>query len=104
MAFEIYRPRKGKKEKQAIVSISRNSLVLNKFAREQLNSDSVDLAYDAETNRIKISPSSDGFVINKTKVHAADFFAHFSIEEKGKFETEYNKDNQSIYVDLDKSI
>lgn len=104
MAYEIYRPRKGKKEKSAIVSLSRNSLVLNKFAREQLNSDNIDLAYDAETNTIKISPSRDGLVMKKTKVHAAGFFTHFGIEVKGKFEAEYNKDNHSLYVDLGKGI
>lgn len=104
MAFEIYKPRKGKKEKHAIVSLSRNSLVLNKYARDQLNSNNIDLAYDPETNKIKISPSKDGLVMNKTKVYAAGFFTHFNIEEKGKFKAEFNKDTLSLFVDLDKSL
>ena len=107
MKFEVYMPRKGKhgkKEKQAIVSLSRNSLVLNKFAREQLNSANIELAFDPETNKVRISPSEDGPGIKKTKVPASGFFKYFGIKEKGKFAAEYDQEDNALYVNLNQSL
>ena len=109
MAFEVYTPRKGKqsigkKEKQAVVSLSRNSLVLNKLAREQLNSTNIEFAFDPVTNKIRISPSDDGQSIKKTKVPAVGFFKYFGIEDKGKFAAEYDHEENALYVDLNQSM
>ena len=105
MTFEIYTPRRGKQsngKKQAIVSLSRNSIVLNKLAREQLNATNIELAYDPDTNKIRISPSEEGMDMKKTKVYAAGFFKRFDIKDRGKFAADY--DQGALYVDLNQSL
>lgn len=104
MAFEVYKPRGERAEKLAIVSLSKNSLVLNKVAREKLNTDKIELAYDRDTNKIRIRASEDGQTMKKTKVFAKGFFNHFDLNKKGKFAAEYDQDENALYVDLAKSL
>lgn len=102
MPFEIYKPRGERVAKQMIVSLSKNSIVLNKIAREQLNSSSIELAYDRDTNLIRIKPSDDGQNLKKTKVFARGFFNQFNINKKGRFAAEF-KEN-ALYVDLNNNL
>jgi hypothetical protein len=85
MAFEVYRPRGEKTEKVPVVSLSRTSIVLNNVAREKLNSPIIELAYDKDTNTMRIKATERGMTIKKTKVFGKGFFNQFGITKKGKF-------------------
>ena len=56
MAFEVYKPRGEKAPKQPLVSLSKNSIVLNKISREKLKAEVVELAFDNETNTLGLKP------------------------------------------------
>jgi len=101
MAFEVYKPRGEKMEKIPLVSLSKNSIVLNKTSREKLQTENVELAYDRETKTIRIKAVAEGQVIRKTKLFARGFFKHFGINEKGKFPAEYNAEESALYVKLE---
>jgi hypothetical protein len=101
MAFEIYKPR-VKREEKSIVSLSKNSIVLNKIAREKLNASSIELAYDRDTNLIRIKHSEDGQTVKKTKVFARGFFNQFNITKKGRFAAEFEEG--ALFVDLNKNL
>ncbi len=102
MAFEVYKPRGEKQEKQPVVSLSKTSIVLNNVAREKLNTDRIELAYDPETDmiRIKAAENSSGMEVKKTKVFGKGFYNQFNIKKKGKFEAQYNKEENALYVQL----
>ncbi|OPY58950.1 MAG: hypothetical protein A4E55_00556 [Pelotomaculum sp. PtaU1.Bin035] len=102
MAFEIYKPRGERVPKLPLVTISKNSMVLNKHAREKLCAEKVELAYDSETNTIRVKATEDGQNIKKTKVFSRGFFNHFGIAAKGKYQAEYNEKERALYVNLDK--
>lgn len=93
MSFEVYTPRRGggksvaRAKKVPVVRLSKTSLVLNKWAREALGSQSIELAYDAETNTIRIAPNGS-IPLKKTKVFAKGFFNAFSIKMSGSFPVE----------------
>lgn len=100
MAFEIYEIYHDNNGKLAIVSISRNYLALNKVAREKLNCDLLELAFDRESNIIRIRPSVDGKIVRKTKIYAKYFFKHFGIDNRGKYKAKYDQNENTLYVDL----
>ena len=102
MAFEVYKPRGERVPKLPLVTLSKNSIVLNKYAREKLNVDKVELAFDRETNTIGIRGTEDGQNIKKTKVFGRGFFNHFNISAKGKFYAKYDEKENSLYVNLDR--
>ncbi|MDD4170255.1 MAG: hypothetical protein PHD36_08420 [Desulfotomaculaceae bacterium] len=102
MAFEIYKPRGERVPKLPLVTFSKNSIVLNKHAREKLNAEKVELAYDSETNVVRIKASDEGQNIKKTKVFGRGFFNHFDIEIKGKFLADYDENERALYVSLNK--
>jgi hypothetical protein len=103
MAFEIYHPRMRAKEKSKpiIVKLSKTSFVINKVAREQLNApEFIELAFDKDTNTIRIKPSTGGNAVKKTKVLAPGFFKQFEISVTGNYFAEYNQDENALYVKL----
>jgi len=105
MAFEIYHPRTRAKEKSKpiIVRLSKTSLVLNKTAREQLNTpEYIELAFDKDTNTIRIMPTTmaGGSALKKTKVLVPGFFKEFDISAPGAYFAEYNQDENALYVKL----
>jgi hypothetical protein len=100
MAFEVYKPRGEKVDKIPLVSLSKNSIVLNKTSREKLNAESIELAYDGDTNMIRIKSSPDGQTLKKTKVFAKGFFNHFGISKKGKFAANYDEAENALFVEL----
>ena len=103
MAFEVYKPRGERSEKSPLVSLSKNSLVMNNIAREKLNEPAVvELSYDKEKNTIRIKPSRDGLNVKKTKVFAKGFFNYFGISNKGRFSAVYNEVENALYVDINK--
>lgn len=100
MAFEVYKPRGERVEKFSLVTLSKNSIVLNKHAREKLQAEKVELAYDRESGMLRIKASDDGQMIKKTKVFARGFFNHFGINKPGKYTAKYNADENALYADL----
>lgn len=102
MAFEIYKPRGELVPKLLLVTISKNSIVLNKYAREKLNVDKVELAFDPASHVIRIKASNGGQNIKKTKVFGRGFFNRFGITAKGKFQAEYDEKENALFVDVEK--
>ncbi|HBV98049.1 MAG: hypothetical protein JL50_00920 [Peptococcaceae bacterium BICA1-7] len=101
MSFEVYRPRGERAEKKPVVSLSKTSVVLNNVAREKLGSSRVELAYDKQSNVIRIKGATEGGIeLKKTKMFGKGFFNKFGITQKGKFEAEYNPDEDALYVKL----
>lgn len=98
--FEIYKPRSEKAEKTPLVSLSKNSIVLNKTSREKLNAENIELAFDRDTNTLRIKASPDGQTLKKTKMFARGFFNHFGINQKGKFPARYDEVENALYVEL----
>jgi len=103
VGFEVYRPReREKKEKTATVSFSKNSIVLNKVARERLNSSEVELAFDNNSKTVRIKEVHDGdmprMAIKKTKIYGKGFFKFFDIKPKGKCEAKFEDTDKSLYV------
>jgi len=103
MAFEVYKPRGERTPKLPLVTFSKNSIVLNKHAREKLNSEKIELAYDRETNTVRIKATEDGQNIKKTKVFSRGFFNHFDISVKGKYPAKYEEKENALYVNLNES-
>ena len=104
MAFEIYKPRGEKAGKLPLVSLSKNSIVLNKISRAKLNAEKVELAYDGNANVIRIKASDEGQLMKKTKVFARGYFNHFGINKTGRFKAEYNQEENALYVDISQNL
>lgn len=101
LAFEVYKPRGEKTEKAPVVSFSKSSIVLNNVAREKLNSQNVELAYDDETKMVRIrAVENGGMQIKKTKVFGKGFFKHFGINPQGKCEASFNEQERALYVNI----
>lgn len=101
MAFEVYRPRGEKTEKKAIVSLSKTSIVLNNVAREKINSDHIELAFDPQKKTMRIRGLSEGGMqIKKTKVFGKGFFNQFDLSVKGKFIAEYDPTENALFIKL----
>ncbi|OPY57303.1 MAG: hypothetical protein A4E55_01699 [Pelotomaculum sp. PtaU1.Bin035] len=99
MAFEVYKP---KIEKEATVSISKNHITLNKKLISRLNTSYVELAYDPDTKtiRIKTSTNENGLIVNKNRIGTRGFFKHFNIQNKGKYNTIVDENENAIYIYL----
>lgn len=101
MSFEVYKPRGEKQEKKPIVSLSKTSIVLNSVAREKINSNHVELAFDSKKKIIRIKGVSEGgMFIKKTKVFGKGFYGQFKINKKGKFEATYDPEENALFVQL----
>ncbi|HHW42869.1 MAG: hypothetical protein IMW93_06600 [Thermoanaerobacteraceae bacterium] len=101
MAFEVYKPRGERAEKAPMVSFSKSSIVLNNVAREKLGVQHVELAYDRDSNMVRIRGVDEGGMqIKKTKVFGKGFFKHFNITPRGKYEARFDDEERALYVKL----
>jgi len=106
MAYMVYRQKKRirlKKEDTLTVSFSKNTLVINKHSRELLKVPArIELAYDKETNTIRIQATEEnnGIELKKTKIYAKGFYKYFDFNEKGKYRAVYNGDKEALYVQI----
>jgi hypothetical protein len=76
--------RQGKVPK---IRLSKTCLVFNKQAREVVDGDTVELAFDPETGMVRVT--SGGKVhVRKTKIFAKGFYRRFGITVTGKFDAE----------------
>ncbi|MCL6560418.1 MAG: hypothetical protein K6U74_16825, partial [Firmicutes bacterium] len=97
MAFVVYKPRGEKVKKVPIVSFSKSSIVLNGVAREKLNSQNVELAYDDDTKTVRIRAVDDGGMqIKKTKIFGKGFYKYFNIHPRGKVEAKYSEKDRAL--------
>ncbi|MCL6634913.1 MAG: hypothetical protein K6T29_04005 [Peptococcaceae bacterium] len=104
MAFEVYKPRGERVPKMPLVTISKNSIVLNKHAREKLNTEKVELAYDRESKTIRIKAAEEGQNIKKTKVFSRGFFNYFKIAARGKYQAVYDEKEKALFVNLNQNL
>jgi hypothetical protein len=104
MAFETYHPRMRTKEgPKPIVRFSKNSIVLNKVAREELKSpEYIELAFDKDTSSIRIrhSVKLGGIPLKKTKVLAKGFFQYFDINVQGNYFANYDPGDNALFVGI----
>jgi hypothetical protein len=102
--FEVYAPRAKKQTRQQDgpgIRISKQSIVLNKKARELLMADNLELAYDQDSSTVRIKKAVEGGLnMKKTKVFAKGFLEHFEIGEKGKYQGKYKEDENAFFVKL----
>ena len=92
MAFETYVPRRGGRTASGVsrnkklpgIRLSKNSLVINKWAREFFRAANIELAFDPETSTIRIGPGGTVRIQN-SKVYAKGFFKAFGITSVGWF-------------------
>ncbi len=101
--FEVYVPRTRGARKEAVpeIKISKQSIVLNKQARNLIQTDSIELAYDKGNKTIRVRKASEsGLNMKKTKVFARGFLEHFDIREKGKFKADFKEEENALIVKL----
>jgi flagellar hook protein FlgE len=99
--FEIYVPRSREAKKKDLpeIKISKQSIVMNKKARNLIQADRLELAYDTDGKTLRIKRAEeDGINLKKTKVYAKGFLEHFNIQEKGRFLADYKEDDEALYV------
>lgn len=100
MAFEVYKPRGERTGRIPVISFSKSSIVLNRVAREKVNSSNIELAFDRENNTVRIKASENGIPLKKTKVFGKIFFNQFGISKRGKFKAEFYPNERALYVNL----
>lgn len=98
MAFKVYRPHIG--DISNSVNISKTHITISSDLKEKIKTNNVELAYDDEDGIIRIKPSNIGVKIKNGKIGAAGFLRGFKIDVKGKFEANYNDQDQCIYVNI----
>lgn len=99
MAFEVYKPRGERQEKKPVISLSKTSIVFNNVAREILNSNRIELAFDRESNTIRVKAVNEGGMeLKKTKIFGKGFFNQFGIAPKGKFEARFEPSEKALYA------
>ena len=99
--FEVYVPRsrEAKKKDMPEIKISKQSIVMNKKARNLIQADRLELSYDKDGRTIRIRRADEhGINMKKTKVYAKGFLEHFNIQEKGRFLADYKEDEEALYV------
>jgi len=101
MTFEIYKPRGERMEKVPIISLSKSSIVLNNVARQKLGRSKIELAFDRDSRTLRIKAADEGGLeMRKTKVFGKGFFNHFNIDRKGKFEADYDPEENALYAKI----
>ena len=99
MAFEVYIPRKSGDN---LVSITKHHIRIGNRLMNMLDADHVQVAYDKDTNKLRIQGVNEGGLkIGKNKVGARGIFNYFGIEGlKGSFFAEFADKEKAVYVDL----
>lgn len=95
--FEVYKPLYAKEN---TVTISKNNLTLNKKFVDKFESEYVELAFDKDTQTIRImaSDNQNGLMLNENKIGASGFFKHFNIQHRGKYNAIYIDNENALYV------
>jgi len=101
LAFEVYRPRSSGENS---VAITKHHIRIGNRLASQLKGANVEVAYDKETNTLRIKGVDEGGMkVTKNKIGARGIFSYFGIGEvKGSFAAIYNADDNAVYVDFNK--
>ncbi|AGL01102.1 hypothetical protein [Desulfoscipio gibsoniae] len=101
MAFEVYIPRSSGEN---LVSITKHHIRLGNKMADKLNGDQVEVAYDKDTNKLRIRGVDEGGIkVTKNKIGARGIFNYFDIDVlKGSFVAEYDQEDNAVYVDLNR--
>jgi len=69
---------------------------------DKLNGNQVEVAYDKDTNQLRIQGVDDGGMkLTKNKIGARGVLNYFDISVgKGNFAAEYDPEENAVYVDL----
>ncbi|KAF1085697.1 hypothetical protein SPSYN_01843 [Sporotomaculum syntrophicum] len=99
MAFEVYRPRSTSEN---IVAITKHHIRLGTKIAGLLKGDQVEIAYDKETNKLRIrSVDEAGMKVTKNKIGAKGVLNYFDLNvAKGNYAAEFNPEEIAVYVDL----
>jgi len=95
----------GNPELKYFIKITSFRINFSKKLLNKLKWNRVRLEYDFKGNIIKIAPEEDinyGLLIKENKIKIKDFKEYFRINAEGKFEAIYNKDDNIVYIDLNK--
>ena len=89
LTFEVYRPRSSGENS---VAITKHHIRIGNKLASQLKGDNVEVAYDKETNKLRIKGVEQGGMrVTNNKIGARGVFKYFDISEvKGSFTAEFN--------------
>lgn len=103
LPFIVFHPEQEIKlirRRQPIVTLTKNTIKLNKLALDKLQSDIIEVAYDPEQHIIRLRAAKKGFQVEKKKISGRAFFKHFNIEVLGKFPARYDENEQCLLVNI----
>ncbi len=84
-----------------IGQIWRNTGTLHNTYYRELNAKRVELAFDRESNLMRIKGVTEGGLeIKKTKMFGKGFYNQFNIIKKGKFEARFDSEQKALFVQL----
>jgi len=100
MAFEVYVPRAANDN---AVTLTKHHIRIGNKLLGRLKGDKLEVAYDVETNKIRIKGTDGpGLTVAKNKVGARGIFTYFNLDLKGRYEADFDEKQKAIYVDLNK--
>ncbi|WP_347490322.1 hypothetical protein [Desulfoscipio sp. XC116] len=99
MAFEVYKPRSSKEN---VVAFTKHHIRLGVKLAAKLKSDRVEVAYDRETQQLRIKAVDEGgLLLNKNKIGARGIFKFFDLDGKrGGFEARFDPQEEAIFVNM----
>jgi len=100
LVFETYKPRSSNENS---VAITKHHIRIGNKLASQIKGDRIEIAFDKDSNTLRIQGTNEGMKVTKNKIGARGIFKYFNLEEtKGNFTAEYNADDNAVYVDLNK--
>lgn len=87
-----------------IVVLTKKYILLNRVSIENLNTEKIELAFNYDTNMIRMMASNNGLSIKDTRLFSKGFFNYFRIKEQGMYIATFNQNDKALYVDLNKKL
>ncbi|AGL03358.1 hypothetical protein [Desulfoscipio gibsoniae] len=99
MAFEVYKPRSSREN---VVAFTKHHIRLGVKLAAKLSSNRVEVAYDRDTQELRIKAVNEGgLLLNKNKIGARGIFKFFDLEgKKGNYEARFDPQEEAIFVDM----
>lgn len=99
MTFKVYKPHFLGNTNSA--SLNKSQIVISPDLVDCIvDTKFVELAYDDETDTIRITPAEHGIKIYNGKIGAIGFFRNFRIKTIGQFDAKYSYEDKCIYIML----
>lgn len=100
MAFVEYNPAKGNL-RPGSAKLTKTHLILSDDMQQKLNSTHVKLAYDPDTQFIRLQPSEDsGLKMVDGKIQSKGFTKFFNINKRGVFDAQWKEEEKAVYIKL----